>query len=49
LARPSYLHYGEELTLERRSGEEIIIQKPYQRGNLARAIEPILVGADLLT
>jgi CheY-like chemotaxis protein len=34
--------YGEELALERRSGEEVIIQKPYERDHLARAVHQAL-------
>lgn len=30
--------YGEGLALERRSGEEVVIQKPYERDHLARAV-----------
>ena len=43
--------YGDELALERRSGEEVVIQKPYERDHLARAIDQVvwlvvkLVGA----
>jgi len=34
--------YGETLALQRRGGDEIVIQKPYERDHLARAIERAL-------
>lgn len=34
--------YGEELALERREGSEIVLQKPYERRHLERAIEQVL-------
>lgn len=34
--------YGEELALERRDGSEVILQKPYERQHLARAIAQVL-------
>lgn len=37
--------YGDELALERRDGNEIIIQKPYEREHLARAIHQVLQNA----
>jgi len=35
--------YGEELALEQRNGDEVVIQKPYEREHLARAIEQVLL------
>ncbi|WP_010186563.1 HWE histidine kinase domain-containing protein [Sphingomonas sp. PAMC 26605] len=34
--------YGEGLALERREGSEIVLQKPYERRHLERAIEQVL-------
>jgi len=41
--------YGEDLALERRSNDEVVIQKPYERDHLARAVEQVLLRANLLT
>ncbi len=41
--------YGEELAFGRRSGDEIVIQKPYERDHLARAVEQALLRADAMT
>ncbi len=40
--------YGEALVLERGSGDEIVIQKPYERDRLARAVGQVLPGTDQL-
>jgi len=37
--------YGEEVALERREDEEIVIQKPYEREHLARAVHQVMVKA----
>ena len=37
--------YGDELALERRDGDEVVIQKPYERDHLARAIRQVLQTA----
>jgi CheY-like chemotaxis protein len=37
--------YGDELALERRSGDEIVIQKPYERDHPARAVRQVLAHA----
>ena len=37
--------YGDELALERRNGVEVLIQKPYERDHLARAIQQVLQNA----
>lgn len=34
--------YGDELALEQRNGGEIVIQKPYDRDHLARAVDQVL-------
>ena len=36
--------YGEDLALERRGSEEVVIQKPYERDHLARAVEKVFQG-----
>ena len=41
--------YGEELAFGRRSGDEIVIQKPYERDHLARAVEQALLRTDAMT
>lgn len=39
--------YGDELALERRDGDEVVIQKPYERDHLARAIHQVLQKAGI--
>jgi CheY-like chemotaxis protein len=41
--------YGEDLALERRGSEEIVIQKPYERDHLARAVEKVFQGVGVRT
>jgi len=37
--------YGDELALDRRNGDDIVIQKPYERDHLARAVQQVLRNA----
>lgn len=34
--------YGEDLVLKQRGGVDVVVQKPYERGHLARAVQQVL-------